>query len=141
MPRVLFLLSAFVAASACGQSTVANEPQNQSGSEAQLPQTLRGTWSAYSKSIQEYGDLTLGAEVLSWGTCTNTTYRVLQVIEQTYYLELVSPPCRFQRPVAYLILAPSDRSLRVSICSGREELERPADQRHCSLGTLYKKPD
>lgn len=111
-------------------------------SQLQLPESLRGTWSPYSKSLQEFGDLTLGTDSLSWGTCTKTAYRVLQVVEQTYYLELLrSPPCILGSPASFLILAPSDRGLEVSICGEREELDRAAPERRCSWGILNKKDE
>ena len=138
--RVFFLLC-LVAASACGKKPPTDTPPVREITQLQLPETLLGTWSPYSKSIEEFGNLTVSTAALSWGTCTETKYRVLQVTEQTYYLELITPPCRLHLPASFLILAPSDGSLEVSICSGREELDRSAGQRSCSMGILHKLND
>lgn len=139
MLRAFFVLC-LVTASACGQSPLADNQPVKEVSGLQLPEALRGRWSPRGEGIQEFGDLTIGADSLSWGTCTKTAYRVLQVIEQTYYLELLrASPCILGLPASILILAPSDRALEVSICSGREELDRPASKRRCSMGILDKK--
>ena len=139
MLRTLFSLC-FVTASACGQSPLADNQPVKEASELQLPEVLQGTWSPRGEGFQEFGELALAADSLSWGTCTKTAYRVLRVIEQAYYLELLrSPPCTLGFPASFLILAPSDRALEVSICMRAEELDRPAPKRRCAMGILNKK--
>lgn len=140
MLRTLFLLSLFVSVSACGQPPLASDPHGKEVSEPQLHEDLRGTWSPYSRNYQRFGDLVLGADFLSWGACMRTEYRVLQVKELAYYLELLAaPPCTLRVGGSFFILAPSDRGLEVSVCATRDELDRPRSERHCSWGILNKK--
>lgn len=60
MCRVTLLLLLFVTASACGQSPWAkDDPPDGEISALQLPESLRGAWSPYSRNYQRFGDLIL----------------------------------------------------------------------------------
>lgn len=140
MLRIFFLLSLFLSAIACGQSPLAGDQDGTEISGPQLPENLLGVWSPYSRSYQEFGDLVLGANSLSWGPCAQTAYRVLQVKDQTYYLELLaSSACTLSIRGAFVILAQSDKGLEVSLCGLRDELDRAPSERHCDWGIFNKK--
>lgn len=142
MLRPVFFALFLVATGACAQTPPVESGSDRGQEPSRLPSGLLGVWVPYGRGYQPFGDLTIGPEVLSWGSCWQVPYRVYRTNGETHYLELVrSPPCKFGVHASFLILVPSDRGLEVSICREQDEFDRPPDERFCSRGLLYKKHD
>lgn len=140
MLRSLLLAVSMISAGACAQTAVEqSQAEAASHTDSALPEALIGTWEPYSRGYQPLGDLTMGAEMLSWGPCQNVRYRVFRRTDKAYYIELVGePPCTV-RGASHLVLVPAENSLEVSRCRGRDEFDKPPEKRYCSWGILYKK--
>jgi hypothetical protein len=124
-----------------------------SGEEAapRLPDSLIGTWVPYGRGYQQFGDLKIERELLSWGPCRKVGYRVFRATNDTYYIEQTQqPPCNFDGGASFLVVQFSDRAretittsaaVEVSMCGHRDEFDRPPEQRYCSRGLLAGRQD
>lgn len=142
------LLVLLVTGSACVQAPPdddgSNRPETHSRSSAEssqrLPEHLLGTWTPYSEGYQGFGDLTIGPDFLTWGTCLEARYRLFRTRDSTHYLELLRlPPCKFGFHASFLVLVPSNEGLEVSVCREKDEFNRASTRQFCSWGILYRK--
>ena len=101
---------------------------------------LQGAWEPMSRNYLEFGQLTIKADNLSWGTCVETKFNVLYVEDDTYYIQLHrSPLCKLRGKSSFLIIESTTQGLEVAICKDRVEMKKPRNARLCSWGILTKR--
>jgi hypothetical protein len=118
------------------------QPEGEANRTQSLPDEVIGQWTPSSTSLQGFGTLTIEPNILTWGSCANVPFRLLQSVGSAWFLELLqSPPCRLGLPAPFLALATSERGLIVSICQEATELQKPLLERSCSWGEVRKQRD
>jgi hypothetical protein len=140
LPYRWCLILPAVASTACAQVAAPDPATSAEPTVASLPVALMGTFSPYSRSYRQLGELIITADVLSWGRCQQVKYRVFRQRQGAYYIEQEAmPACKFVDRSTYLVLIPTNDGLELSICPERDEFDKPEDTRLCSWGVLYKK--
>jgi hypothetical protein len=124
-------LLVFVSPLACAQ------PEDD-GNEAR---TAFGKWVPVTRTIWEFGNLTMDEDAFSWGPCVDVPYRVARSTDRAVLIELVrSPPCRLVRETPFWLEVDGDY-LVISWCQDPSEIEKPLLERSCSSGRLKKLSD
>lgn len=142
LSRVLMLATFAICAGAYAQAPAApSDPAQRDDTDApKIPDGWIGTWRPYSRGYQQFGDLRIGKETLSWSFCQSVRYRVFKQSGDAYYIEQTdASACDYDYVgTQYLVLVLTGKDLEVSICRERDEFDRPPTQKYCSWGVLNK---
>lgn len=131
----------FVMPIACAQ------PEGGGAQAERLPDQVLGTWVPISRGSFQYGDLVIDTETLTWATCVEEPYRVLQSRESSWLIELVrSPACPLMWAGQKALLLEVSRNgnvlnLFLSMCRDINEVEKPRPERQCNRSTFAKSID
>src|SRR6187401_3482179 len=119
-------------------TTVSAQPAADRNEVQRLPDRVLAEWVPVTRTIWEFGNLTLEANSLTWGTCVKVPYRLLRSTRSAWLIELVSsPPCRLVRETSFW-LEESEDAIVVSWCADPNEIEKPLLERSCSSGRLKR---
>jgi hypothetical protein len=121
----------FVSPLACAQ-------QEGETNAVRLPDAILGNWVPVTRSILEFGNLTIEQNSFTWAMCVDVPYRVQRRIDSAVLVELVrSPPCRLVNDAPFW-LEVQGKELTVSWCQDANEIAKPVLERSCSWGRLRK---
>lgn len=124
--RVLFLATSVIVAAACAQTPA-----------RQLPVDFIGTWEPNSRVYEGFGNLSVGANELSWNECSDVPSTVTPV-DDAYVVEFKPGPCSGEPWSDFLIMQVSNREMQLWICEDPSQFERSERRRSCTWGTLGK---